>query len=58
MGEIRNASRILVGMNVRDHSEDVGVDEKIILGLILWKQVGKVWTGCIWLKIGTSGMFL
>jgi hypothetical protein len=38
-----------------DHSEDVGIDLKIILHQILGTQGGKVWTGCIWLKIGTSG---
>jgi hypothetical protein len=29
----------------RDHSEDLGVDGKIILETILGKQDGKVWTG-------------
>jgi hypothetical protein len=38
-----------------DHLEDLGVDEKIILECILGKQGGRVWTGCIWLRIGTSG---
>jgi len=36
----------------RDHLEDLGVDEKIILELILVKQGGKVWTGCFWLSDG------
>jgi hypothetical protein len=35
----------------RDHSEDLGVDEKMILEWILEKYGGKVWTGCIWLRI-------
>jgi hypothetical protein len=35
--------------------EDLGKDEKIILDWILGKLGGKVWTGCIWLRIGTSG---
>jgi hypothetical protein len=39
-------------------SEDLNVDGKIILEWILGKKSGKVWTGCIWLKIGTSGGFL
>jgi hypothetical protein len=39
----------------RDHSEDLGVDGKIILEWILGKQGGKVWTGLIWLRLGTSG---
>jgi hypothetical protein len=31
----------------RDHSEELGVDERIILEWILEKQGGKVETGCI-----------
>jgi hypothetical protein len=42
----------------RDGSEDSGGDERIILEWILGKQGGKVWTGCIWLSIGTSGGIL
>jgi hypothetical protein len=38
----------------RYHLEDVGVDERIILEWILGEYGGKVWTGCIWLRIGTS----
>jgi hypothetical protein len=38
----------------RDHSEGVDVDGKIILEWIVGKQGGKVWTGCIWLRIRTS----
>jgi hypothetical protein len=38
----------------RDHLEDLGVDGKIILERILQKWDGKVWTGCIRLRIGTS----
>jgi hypothetical protein len=30
-------------------------DEKIILQWFLGKKNGKLWTGCIWLWIGTSG---
>jgi len=37
----------------RNHSEDLGIDGKIILERILWKQIGKVWTGFIWVRIGT-----
>jgi hypothetical protein len=46
-GEMRNTkfwSKILEG---RDHSEGLGVDEKILLKLILGKYVGKVWSECI-----------
>ena len=39
----------------RDHSEDSGVDGKIILRRIFRRLVGGAWTGLIWLRIGTSG---
>jgi len=39
----------------RDHSEDAGVDGKIILRRIFMRWVGGAWTGLIWLRIGTSG---
>jgi hypothetical protein len=35
--------------------ENLGVDWKIILEWILGKRDGKLWTGCTWLKIETSG---
>jgi hypothetical protein len=38
----------------RDHSEDLGTDGMIIFKWILGKYGGKVWTGCIWLRLGTS----
>jgi hypothetical protein len=34
---------------------DLGIDGKIILEWILGKLDGKVLTGCIWLRMGTSG---
>jgi hypothetical protein len=40
----------------RDHLEDLGVDGKIILECIIGKYSGKVWTGCIWIRIETSGI--
>jgi hypothetical protein len=56
MGEMRAAYKILVEKpEGRDYSEDLDVDRKIILEWILRKRDGKVWTGCIWLRIGTSG---
>jgi hypothetical protein len=42
----------------KDHSEELGVDGKIILEWILQKEGGKVWTGYIWLRIGISGGML
>jgi hypothetical protein len=45
-------------MEVRHHSEDLDIDEKIILERILGKWYEKVWVGFIWLRIGTSGGLL
>jgi hypothetical protein len=42
----------------REHSEELGVDGKTISERILEKHGGKVWTGFIWLRIGTSGELL
>jgi hypothetical protein len=39
----------------KDYSEDLGVDGKVISEWILEKCGGKVWTRCVWLRIGTSG---
>jgi hypothetical protein len=44
----------LENLKGKDHSEDLGVDRNIILKLILGKQGEKLWTGCIWLRAGTS----
>jgi hypothetical protein len=38
--------------------EDLGIDARIILHIILGKYCVKVWTGCIWLRIRTSGGLL
>jgi hypothetical protein len=48
----------LENLKERDHFEDLGIDGKIILEWILGKEGGIVWTGCVWLWIGTSGGFL
>jgi hypothetical protein len=40
------------------HSEDLDVDEKIVLEWILGNYSGNVWTGFIWLMIRTSGRIL
>jgi hypothetical protein len=39
-------------------SEDLGIDGRILLEWILGKQSGKVWTGFICLRKGTSGELL
>jgi hypothetical protein len=54
IGEITNGCKILVrNMKGIDHLEELGVDGRIILELILGKQDGKVWTEFIWLRVGT-----
>jgi len=45
----------LKNLKGQDHLEDLGIYEKIILEWILRKYGGKVWTGFIWLMIGTIG---
>jgi hypothetical protein len=44
----------LENLKERDHSEDLGVDGKIILAWILGKWSGKVWILCFRVRIGTS----
>jgi hypothetical protein len=39
----------------RDHLKDPGLDERIILRWIFRKCDMGVWTGSIWLRIGTGG---
>jgi hypothetical protein len=48
----------LKNLKRRDHLEDLGADEKTILQWMLGKQNGKLWTGRIWLRTGTSGGLL
>jgi hypothetical protein len=48
----------LKNLKERDHSEGVGVDERIILEGILGKCGGNVLVGFIWLSIGTSSRLL
>jgi hypothetical protein len=56
IGEIRNAYKIWSeNLKGRDHSEDLGVDGRIILERILRKWYEKVWNVCIWLRLRTIG---
>jgi hypothetical protein len=42
----------------RDYYEDQDVGGWIILGLILERWDGVMWTGLVWLRIGTGGELL
>jgi hypothetical protein len=52
MGAKRNAYRLLVG------KPEVDVGGWIILGFILERWDGVMWTGLVWLRIGTGGELL
>jgi hypothetical protein len=43
---------------VRDHWEDQDIDGWTILKWILEKDIGLIWIGLLWLRIGTSGRLL
>jgi hypothetical protein len=59
MGEMRNTYNILAGKpEEKNYLDDLGVDGRIIREWILGKSRGRVWTGFIWLRIGTSGGLL
>jgi hypothetical protein len=60
MGKMRNEYQMLVGKpEGRDHSEDLGVDGRIILKFILGKHGLGMWIGFVWLSTGTGdGLFL
>jgi hypothetical protein len=48
----------LESLKGKDHSEDLGIDERIILKWILGKYGLGVWTGFIWLRMGIGGGLL
>jgi hypothetical protein len=48
----------LENLTGRNHSDDLGVNGRIILEWILEKQGGKLRIGFIWLRIGTRGRLL
>jgi hypothetical protein len=56
MGEMRNHTKFWSeNLTGRGHSEDLGVDGKIISEWILGKQNRKLWTEFIWVRLGTNG---
>jgi hypothetical protein len=56
MGEKRNAHRLIEGgQRERDHQENQDVGGWIIFRSVLERWDGVLWTGLIWLRIGTSG---
>jgi hypothetical protein len=56
MATRRGGDRVLVGRpHGKGHLEDPGLDWMIILKLIFKQWNGEVWTGLIWLRIGTGG---
>jgi hypothetical protein len=58
MEEMRNTMSCLENLNGRDHLKDLSLDGKVILEWILRKDCGKMCTGFIWFRIGTSGGLL
>jgi hypothetical protein len=60
MGERREMHEKFRLGNLKEgyHSEDLGADGRKILEWILGRWGGKLWTGCSWLRIGTSGGLL
>jgi hypothetical protein len=42
----------------RGYTEDLGVDGRTILELVLEKYGEKLWTGFIWLRVRTNGGLL
>jgi hypothetical protein len=42
----------------RNHSEDTGIDGRIILKGVYKEYGGQLWNGFMWLRIGTSGEIL
>jgi hypothetical protein len=59
MGVMKNVHKILVGKpEGKRPLENLGLDGKIILKWDFGKWGGKLWTRCIWHRMGTNdGLF-
>jgi len=56
MGERRGVCRVLVWKpEGKNHLEDPGIDERIILRWIFRQWDVWAWTGSMWLRIGAGG---
>jgi hypothetical protein len=53
-GRETHSGFLYVKVRDKDHLEELGVEGKIILELMLKKSSGWAWTEFIWLRIGTS----
>jgi hypothetical protein len=57
-GEVVNTGFWWQNLKERDHLEDLGVDERIILQRIFKKYNWRLRPGRMWLRIRTRGRFL
>jgi hypothetical protein len=48
----------LENLKIRGHSEDLGVDRRIMLDWMLGEMCGNMWTGLIWLRLQSIGRLL
>jgi hypothetical protein len=56
MERMKNVYKILFGKSEgRDYSENLGIDDRIILERLLGTKGGKVWIECICIRIAASG---